>query len=161
MAVPVAAPQFCARAPLTLVLNTRIEVCLGHFPPEVRAGKTFPAPGFWECYDQGYISGDGIAAGPVWSFAGGTSIVPPQYAAILAILNQKAGAPMGQGLINPKLYAMAQASLKNPTAVGLVDIVSGNNAYAPVPGYAAKNNYDLASGWGSVDINQFVKLSNG
>ena len=51
---------------------------------------------------------------------------------------------------------MAQANLKNPAAVGLIDITTGNDAYAPVPGKAAKKNYDLASGWGSVDMTNFV-----
>jgi hypothetical protein len=76
--------------------------------------------------------------------------VPPQYAAILAIIAQKSG--KRQGLINPKLYAMAKANLKNPTAVGLIDIVKGNNAFAPVPGYAAKKGFDLASAWGAIDL---------
>jgi subtilase family serine protease len=118
-------------------------------------GHDFPAPGFWECYDQGYGSG-GNPAGPVWNLTGGTSIVPPQYAAVLAILNQKAGAPMGQGLINPKLYAMAHANLKNLKAVGIIDIVSGNNAYSPVAGYPAHKGFDLASGWGAIDFTNFV-----
>ena len=118
-------------------------------------GNNFPAPNFWECFDAGLANGV-ASTGPEWSTAGGTSIVPPQYAAILAIINQKAGAPNGQGLINPKLYAMAQANLKNLGEVGIFDIVTGNNAYAPVAGYPAKKGFDLASGWGAIDINQFV-----
>jgi subtilase family serine protease len=118
-------------------------------------GSNFPAPNFWECYDAGLADGD-PASGPVWSTTGGTSIVPPQYAAIFAIINQKAGAPDGQGLINPKLYAMAEANLKNLTAIGIHDITTGDNAYAPVAGYAAKKGFDLASGWGAIDMNQFV-----
>jgi hypothetical protein len=118
-------------------------------------GSIFPAPNFWECYDAGLADGD-PASGPVWATTGGTSIVPPQYAAIFAIINQKAGSSGGQGLINPKLYAMAEANLKNLTAVGIHDITTGNNAYAPVTGYAAKKGFDLASGWGAIDMNQFV-----
>jgi len=118
-------------------------------------GSIFPAPNFWECYDAGLADGD-PASGPLWATTGGTSIVPPQYAAIFAIINQKAGAPDGQGLINPKLYAMAEANLKNLTAVGIHDITTGKNAYAPVTGYAAKKGFDLASGWGAIDMNQFV-----
>jgi subtilase family serine protease len=122
----------------------------------VVTGSISPAPDFWECFDQGLIDGNGAVDGPEWSTAGGTSIVPPQYAAILAIINQKAGAPSGQGLINKKLYAMAQANLKNLTKVGIYDIETGNNAYAPVAGYAAKKGYDLASGWGAIDFTNFV-----
>jgi subtilase family serine protease len=119
-------------------------------------GKISPSPNFWECFDEGLIGGNGQVEGYECATTGGTSIVPPQYAGILAIINQKTGAANGQGLINQQLYAMAQANLKKATAVGLIDIVSGNNAYAPVPGYAAHKGFDLASGWGSVDINKFV-----
>jgi subtilase family serine protease len=119
-------------------------------------GSDFHAPGFWECFDDGLESGSGVASGPVCSLTGGTSIVPPQYAGIFAIINQKSGATGGQGLINVNLYAMAKANLKNPKAVGLIDILSKNNAYSPVPGLAAHKGYDLASGWGAIDINQFV-----
>ena len=118
-------------------------------------GKDFPAPGFWECYDGG-LALSGSSTEVQWSITGGTSIVPPQYAAILAIINQKTSAAGGQGLINPKLYAMAQANLKNLKKVGIYDIVTGNNAVPPVPGYSAKKGYDLASGWGAIDFTQFV-----
>jgi subtilase family serine protease len=119
-------------------------------------GSLFAAPGFWECFDGGLDQGTGVATGTLCSRAGGTSIVPPQYAAILAIINQKTASTSGQGLINPNLYAMAKANLKNPKAVGLIDITSKNNAYSPVPGLAAHKGFDEASGWGAIDINQFV-----
>jgi hypothetical protein len=80
--------------------------------------------------------------------------VPPQYAGIMAIIAQKTGT--AQGLINPKLYAMAMANRKNPSAVGLIDIVKGNNAFAPVHGLPAKKGFDAASGWGAIDMNNFV-----
>ena len=118
-------------------------------------GNTSPSPGFWECYDSGLASASNTASGPLWSLTGGTSIVPPQYAAILAIINQKAAAN-GQGLINPKLYAMAQANLKNLAKVGILDITKGKNTYSPLPGYAAKKGFDPASGWGAIDITNFV-----
>jgi hypothetical protein len=51
---------------------------------------------------------------------------------------------------------MAKANLKNPSAAGIVDIKTGNNAVAPVAGYSAKKGYDLASGWGSIDMTNFV-----
>ena len=129
---------------VTLLKNNKVKT----------VGKVFNAPGFWECYDSGLAQGNGQAAEPIFGVVGGTSIVPPQYAAIFAIIAQKTG--QAQGLINPKLYAMAKANLKNPGTVGLVDIVTGNNAYAPVPGKPAHKGYDLASGWGAIDINQFV-----
>ena len=51
---------------------------------------------------------------------------------------------------------MAMANRKTPSAVGLIDIVKGNNAFAPVYGLTAKKGFDLASGWGAIDMNQFV-----
>lgn len=118
-------------------------------------GSNYAAPEFWECYDEGLISGDGIALGPEWAPTGGTSIVPPQAAAVLAIINQKTGAA-GQGLINPKLYALAHANLKKLSNAGIYDIVSGNNGYAPAAGYGAHKGFDLATGWGALDITNFV-----
>lgn len=118
-------------------------------------GSLYDAPGFWECLDLGYDEGEGTSEGPSCTLVGGTSIVPPQYAAIFSIVNQKT-ASAGQGLINPTLYAMAQANLKNLKSVGIIDILSKNNAYPPEPGYSAHKGFDLASGWGAIDINQFV-----
>jgi subtilase family serine protease len=117
-------------------------------------GSVTPSPGFWECLDFGLEEGES-AAGAEFTVTGGTSIVPPQYAGILAIINQKTGAS-GQGLINPKLYAMAQANIKDLSKVGIFDITKGKNTYSPLPGYAAKRGYDLASGWGAIDITNFV-----
>ena len=63
---------------------------------------------------------------------------------------------MGQGLINPKLYEMAEKNKKNPAQVGILDITTGNNTYGTVKGYAAKKGFDLASGWGAIDFTNFV-----
>lgn len=120
----------------------------------VITGKLGPSPNFWECFDSGLIQGNGAVDGYECETTGGTSIVPPQYAGIFAIVAQKSGER--QGLINTKLYAMAQANLKKLSAVGIIDITSGNNAVAPVPGISAAKGFDAASGWGSIDINQFV-----
>jgi subtilase family serine protease len=120
----------------------------------VITGKLGPSPNFWECFDSGLIQGNGAVDGYECETTGGTSIVPPQYAGIFAIVVQKSG--QRQGLINTKLYAMAQANLKKPSAVGFIDITSGNNAILSVKGYSAAKGYDPASGWGTLDINQFV-----
>jgi subtilase family serine protease len=119
-------------------------------------GNDFAAPGFWECYDQGLASNSNTATGPICTTTGGTSIVPPQYAAIFAIINQKTAAPMGQGLINPKLYEMAEKNKKNPAQAGILDITTGNNTFGTVKGYAAKKGFDVASGWGAIDFTNFV-----
>ena len=120
----------------------------------VITGNLGPAPNFWYCVDEGFLSGSATPEGSECLTAGGTSIVPPQYSGLFAIVAQKAGKP--SGLINPTLYAMAKANLKNPSAVGIVDITTGNNTVAPVAGYSAKKGYDLASGWGSINMTNFV-----
>jgi hypothetical protein len=60
------------------------------------------------------------------------------------------------GNINPQLYGMAKASSSNLAAVGIRDVTVGHNGYFPLTGYNAGPGYDLASGWGSLDIGQFV-----
>ena len=60
------------------------------------------------------------------------------------------------GNINPKLYAMAKANLANLAAVGIRDVTVGHNSYFPLTGFNAGPGYDLASGWGSIDIGTFV-----
>jgi subtilase family serine protease len=117
-------------------------------------GKVFDSPGYWVCLDSGYANGVAEAGGTECTADGGTSFVPPQYAGLFAIIAQKTGKP--QGAINRELYAMAQAKLKDLSSVGIVDITTGNNTLKPVAGYPAKKGYDEASGWGSIDMTNFV-----
>jgi kumamolisin len=70
------------------------------------------------------------------SVIGGTSAAAPQWAALLARINQALGAPVG--FVNPLLYTKL-----NP-ARALRDITSGSNgAYKSGPGW------DANTGWGS------------
>lgn len=99
---------------------------------------------------------------------GGTSAGAPTFAGMVALLNQKMGAP--QGNVNPMLYALAGSS---PDAFR--DITTGDNkapcsqgspdcpASAPFEfGYSAAAGYDLASGLGSVDAyNLISELAGG
>ena len=91
---------------------------------------------------------------------GGTSCGAPTLAAVVALLVQKTGRPLGN--LNPKLYALAAAV---PNAFH--DITSGNNDVACVSGrsncpasgefgYSAGVGYDLTTGWGSLDVFNFV-----
>ena len=43
------------------------------------------------------------------------------------------------------------------SATGIVDITTGNNSFGGVTGYQATPGYDLASGWGTIDANKFVR----
>lgn len=121
--------------------------------PDVCLGGGVPAfPGYWECLDFGLYQG-GPPAGPTCTTGGGTSVAAPQWAGVAAIIVQKIGRI---GNLNPKLYAMARANEADLGAVGIRDITVGHNSYFPLTGYDAGPGYDLASGWGSVDITQFV-----
>jgi subtilase family serine protease len=121
--------------------------------PDVCLGGGNPAfPGFWECLDLGLFS-TGVAEGPTCTTGGGTSVAAPQWAAVVAIIVQKRGRV---GNINPQLYAMAKANLANLAAVGIRDVTVGHNSYFPLTGFNAGPGYDLASGWGSIDVGAFV-----
>lgn len=139
------------------------DICLGGGNPAI--------PGFWQCLDLDLLQGRTPGTTPnglSCTTGGGTSIVPPQLAAVIAIILQflEGGArtadidPLAVGArvgnINPQLYAMAKANLANLAAVGIRDVTVGNNGYFPLTGYDAGPGYDLASGWGSLDIGQFV-----
>ncbi|HLK68282.1 MAG TPA: protease pro-enzyme activation domain-containing protein [Bryobacteraceae bacterium] len=100
----------------------------------------------------------------------GTSAATPSFAGILALLNQYQVSKgfqkqAGLGNINPQLYRMAQST---PTAFH--DITAGNNIVPCLQGspdcstgsfgYPAAAGYDLATGLGSIDANNFVTLFN-
>jgi subtilase family serine protease len=94
-----------------------------------------------------------------WSLTCGTSEATPEFAAIVALADQVAGHPLG--LINPALYQLSAAH-----APGIVDVTSGNNTVSfgqgtggkpvTVQGYSAGNGYDLVTGVGTVNAQQFV-----
>jgi subtilase family serine protease len=95
------------------------------------------------------------------SVAGGTSFGAPTFSGILAILSQKLGAA-GLGNINPEIYSLAATDYSTV----FHDVTTGNNnvpceigstdcTTSPI-GYSATTGYDLASGWGSIDVANFV-----
>lgn len=96
--------------------------------------------------------------GSTLTVAGGTSFAAPIFAGMVAILNQAEGATSGQGLINPKLYALSANSTTYASAFH--DITSGNNACTGVSycstatsnAYSAATGYDEATGLGSIDF---------
>jgi subtilase family serine protease len=90
-----------------------------------------------------------------WYTICGTSEGSPQWAGIVADLNQYAGRPLG--FLNPALYAVG--GLRQFYNFGR-DITVGNNALVGVPGataagYSAARGWDPASGWGTPN---FVEL---
>jgi hypothetical protein len=114
--------------------------------------------------------------------AGGTSFAAPEFAGIMALVNQKVKSAVAsenasvdgrQGLANYTLYSLAateqyagcnssnEAVPTTPTPAGCSfhDITVGNNSVPGQPkvtGYDATAGYDLASGLGSVDAANLV-----
>jgi hypothetical protein len=102
------------------------------------------------------------------AIAGGTSFAAPDFAGLLAIIEQKLATGGGLGNINPSLYTLAANSTTYASAFH--DITTGNNQVpctnsSPncatsgsnnVIGYAATTGYDQATGLGSVDANKLA-----
>jgi hypothetical protein len=111
------------------------------------------------CSQQGFLLG--IA---------GTSASAPSFAGVVALLNQKVGGRVG--LANYLLYKLAAGQSQYPTqcngssttsspntACIFNDITSGNNAVPgpnPATQYTAAAGYDLATGIGSVNVNNLL-----
>lgn len=96
--------------------------------------------------------------------AGGTSFATPIMAGMLAVINQKVNAVNGQGLINPTLYQLAANSTTYASAFHDTPAGSGNNCTAgssvcagsAVTEYMSGTGYDLATGLGSIDLNNLA-----
>jgi len=116
----------------------------GRDQPDVAlvASPYFPGSLFYE---------DNGSGGGVLQVIGGTSIATPMWAGIVDLLVQKTGSRLGS--INGRVYQVASAG---QTAAGFFDVTTGNNSFNGVTGFSAGPGYDQATGWGSVDINNFV-----
>jgi kumamolisin len=90
-----------------------------------------------------------------WDIVGGTSAAAPLMAAFTADSNEFSLGNGGKrmGFANPFLYHQATA---DPAMFH--DVTTGsNNLTAKVKNYKAKPRYDMASGWGSIDVNQMAQ----
>ncbi|HVM70795.1 MAG TPA: S53 family peptidase [Anaerolineales bacterium] len=100
-----------------------------------------------------YLDIPGLDSG-FWIF-GGTSSGSPQWAAITAIADQKAGHDLG--FINPALYQIAKD--KKAYKADFLDITSGNNSVTldvAITGYNAGAGWDATTGLGSPVADQLV-----
>ena len=109
-----------------------------------------------------YLNIPGVSPG-MYLF-GGTSAGSPQWAAIIAIADQKAGRNLG--FINRALYQFGQSQAQY--AATLHDVVGGDNSVGPITGFSAVPGWDGSTGLGSprtdvlVDyLNQFVSPGDG
>jgi subtilase family serine protease len=147
------------------------------FSPDVSFLATPNFPGYVFCTQlselgiagSGSSCADGIADAVDTNFSliGGTSVSAPVFAGMVALLNQYTATT--QGNINPSLYQLAATA---PSAFH--DVTSSDNKVAceagtlagqptailcpstGVIGYAAAAGYDLATGLGSLDVNNFA-----
>jgi subtilase family serine protease len=105
------------------------------------------------------------------TIAGGTSFAAPIFAGMVAIINQKANFPTGQGNINSNLYTLASNAVTYASAFH--DVTTGNNyctagttfgycsSSGATEGYAAGVGYDQVTGLGSVNLNNLATAWSG
>jgi len=121
--------------------------------------------GYYGCLNSSCVGG-------AFTEFGGTSAAAPGMAGIMALVVQKLG--KAQGNINPTLYRLAAATALNvfhdttPASSGVIScsisIASMCNNSTPGPsaltgglaGYALTTGYDLATGWGSIDVANLI-----
>lgn len=89
----------------------------------------------------------------------GTSAASPSFAGIMALVEQKAAARLGNA--NPELYKLATAQHSSGGAAVFHDVTSGNNSVPGVTGFAAGAGYDQTTGLGSVDAEKLVTAWSG
>ncbi len=99
---------------------------VGRGVPDV-SGDADPVTGY-----QVVVDGQSI-------IVGGTSAVAPLWAGLIALLNQKLGAPVG--FLNPKIYALGESVFR--------DITTGNNDDSGLGFYSAGKGWDPCTGLGS------------
>ncbi|HZY73485.1 MAG TPA: protease pro-enzyme activation domain-containing protein [Edaphobacter sp.] len=127
--------------------------------PDISLNSAYGHDGYLFC-TQGSCTNGGYrnAAGNL-NVVGGTSVAAPAFAGILALVQQKNGLN-GIGNANPYLYGLGN----NPAYANSFNDVTGGNNNSPCQtgtpdcpnggsiGYSAGPGYDLATGWGSVNV---------
>ncbi|HET8895437.1 MAG TPA: hypothetical protein VFM96_15210, partial [Gaiellaceae bacterium] len=94
----------------------------------------------------------GLPPGGAFFIFGGTSAGSPQMSSVIALANQLKGSTLGY--VNDKVYAIAESGAY---AADFHDITIGNNQLLGTPfGYSAGSGYDLATGWGTPNVANFV-----
>jgi len=125
---------------------------------ETRGGKQRGVPdvAYSAAIDHGVLTYLDIPGDPYngWTTFGGTSVGSPQWAAIAAIADQKAGRRLG--FINAALY------LYSPFPSGhsklFHDVTSGDNSAVGVSGFSAGVGWDATTGLGSPRADQLVNF---
>lgn len=103
-------------------------------------------------YTSGYVAV--IEGGEI--VVGGTSAAAPNWAGIVALVNQ-AGSAAGSGALNTSLYAFARQQYAPGGSGPFHDVVAGNNSFNGVTGFDAGVGYDLCTGVGTPDVDLLVR----
>jgi len=115
--------------------------------PSYQTGCSVPADGKRDVPDVSLESdtspGNYVYYNGAWNVVGGTSDAAPQWGGYFALLNQKIGGS-GAGLPGTRIYQLCGGSSYH-------DITTGNNG-----GYSAGTGYDLVTGVGTIDANNFL-----
>jgi subtilase family serine protease len=133
--------------------------------PDVSFNAAASHDGYLFCSQGSCTNGFRNAAGSL-NVVGGTSAAAPTLAGVFALLEQQLGGGTANriGNANPMIYGLANSTYYNNV---FHDITSGNNdspcqqGTTNCPnggniGYNAGTGYDLATGWGSLDVYNFV-----
>ncbi len=129
--------------------------------PDLSLSAAVVHDGYLICVPGDCTNGYGNLSG-VLDVVGGTSVSTPEFAGMLALLEQKIQARVGNA--NPVIYGLANSTY---AASVFHDVTAGNNAMpckagttgcasGGTIGYNAATGYDLATGWGSVDAYNMV-----
>jgi subtilase family serine protease len=97
-----------------------------------------------------YLNIPGLPAG--FYLFGGTSSGSPQWAALLAITDQRAGYHVG--FINQALYRIVHRRSHHSSP--FFDITTGNNSFADIVGFNAGSGWDPVTGFGSPKASHLV-----
>ncbi|HZY61900.1 MAG TPA: protease pro-enzyme activation domain-containing protein [Edaphobacter sp.] len=127
--------------------------------PDVALNAAVEHDGYLVCVQGSCANGKYYNANGNFEVFGGTSAAAPSFAGIMAVVQQSLGGGR-LGNINPNLYAAANSTFYNNI---FHDVASGDNKSpctagtqdCPIGGtigYTAGPGYDLASGWGSVNV---------
>jgi subtilase family serine protease len=134
--------------------------------PDIALNAAVNHDGYLICEDGSCVVGFRASVNGNLTPVGGTSCDSQVFGGMLALIEQKLGSR--QGNINPTLYALGnKTAYYNPTTSSVFhDVTTGSNAMPCLAGsvecasgsigYSATTGYDLATGWGSVDLNNLA-----
>lgn len=109
---------------------------------------SFPAKGFliYGTFQTGLLGKLSPGTWDHWDIQNTTGASAACWAGLIALANQISGKPLG--FLQPALYSLHGQDMH--------DLTNGDNTFAGVQGYEAQPGYDLVSGWGTPDAQDFL-----